>query len=250
MAEITANWDKRYRIAICDDEPQFVEEIREMTNRVLADAGIDPEIFECGNPKDLLREAERRGGSLPFDIILLDILMREMDGMELALRLRKKGIHSGLVFITVSPEFVYQGYGAEALRYLLKPPQEEELRKVLLLQWRRLHSGRKLIVLTRGRTFQIPVVGIHYAESSGGEVRIHSPERTTGISVKLDELENLLPGDCFLRCHKSFLVNIRQITAIRRYELELEGGILLPVSKRYYRNVKTKLLDYLMNCLH
>ena len=118
----------RYRIAICDDERAQAEELRALVLAWGKDAGADcaVEIFASAEAFLFARE----GGGV-FDILLLDVEMSGLSGLELARRLRAEGYRAQLAFITSHFEFVAEGYDVEALNYLVKPVTREKLFAVL-----------------------------------------------------------------------------------------------------------------------
>ena len=102
-------------IAICDDEPKDLEEMETMTNELLEAEGISCGVSRFGDAGSLLSAAQ---GGENFDILLLDVIMENLNGIELAAALRKQGNDTAIVFISINREMALLGYEVSAVRYL------------------------------------------------------------------------------------------------------------------------------------
>ena len=117
-----------YRIAICDDEQEQIEYLR----GIIADWSENSRIscsVEAFPSAEALLFAYENGGA--FDILLLDVEMKELSGIALAKRLRSGGCRTEIIFITSHFEFVGEGYEVDALHYLIKPVAKDKLCEVL-----------------------------------------------------------------------------------------------------------------------
>ena len=115
-----------FRIAICDDEPVFSAQIDAIISHWPArPAGVRTEIFHDGD--SLIRAHEE----MPFDIILLDVLMPLLNGIETAAEIRSKDKNVKIVFLTSTPEFALDSYSVKASNYLLKPVDPARLLECL-----------------------------------------------------------------------------------------------------------------------
>lgn len=109
------------KIAVCDDEPAFVEQISDRIKKYIPDG-----IIQCFlSSEDLLLQGEL------FDIYFLDIQMEKMNGIETAKKLRELEEESIIVFITGAKEYVFQAFDVAALHYLVKPVDDAKLQEVL-----------------------------------------------------------------------------------------------------------------------
>ena len=180
-----------------------------------------------------------------FQILLMDIEMGELSGMEAAKLIRKADRNVVILFITNSPQYAIQGYEVEALDYVLKPVSyysfAEKLKRAIARMERRTKQYIK-VSAGRGEVKKLDISEITYVEvlehtliyhTTGGEIR-------TGGSMK--EVEAQLEGKGFFRCNKGFLVNLEHVEGIRG-DYVIAGGDAVPVS----RPKKKALLDAVNN---
>ena len=120
--------DLELNIAICDDEKYYRHFIKKLVGNYLAKQNVlfRIELFEDG--REFCRE---ESNMQKFDIIFLDIEMKGMNGMETAYSIRKKNSEMDIVFITVMPDYVFEGYKVSAVRYILKKEIEMSLPECL-----------------------------------------------------------------------------------------------------------------------
>ncbi len=109
-----------YRVAVCDDEKLLQEEICRMCGEILQDMGVQHKIQAFGSTKELLAALDVQEG---FDLICLDIMMPEKNGMEFAYELRRRDEETSILFISSSTTYLLDGYGVRPVQYLLKPVQ-------------------------------------------------------------------------------------------------------------------------------
>lgn len=223
------------RIAVCDDCRQDACGIRDLLS------GQEVKLY--GSAESLLADVEQ--GRKHYDLYLLDIFMEDsMDGIELAGRLRDEDEAAAICFISTSDEFYREAYDLYAVQYLIKPVGREELEKLLdrvgkifiknmektlRYSWRRASGvipyGKILYISSRGHVLFICCIDGRVQESTG----------------KLNDLEQHICGDTFLRCHQSFIVNMYHVREFSGMELTLaEEGEKVPVSRRYYAAVQER----------
>jgi len=132
---------RRYRIAICDDERAEAERLGSVVSDWSRAAGIDCAIDTFSGAEALLSAREDRG---EYDILLLDVEMRGMDGIALARRLRADGCRAEIIFVTSHFELAGEGYDVDALHYLIKPVDNEKLAEVLKVKITLLTTGEEM----------------------------------------------------------------------------------------------------------
>lgn len=212
-----------YKIAICDDEPVHIEKIRAIL--------FDYETVSYSNPTSLLKAVQE---GARFDVLFLDIMMPQLDGISLARELREYDANMLIVFITNKIEFIQMGYEVRAFRYLLKEQIEEGLPKI----WRDIEkelSDRQddyFIYKSEHKTSRFPLSDILYFESDLRRVLIHTKSsEQASLYGKLDDIAEKYP--VFIRIHKSYLVNRRYIRTACAGTVVLSTGDILPVSRKY-----------------
>ena len=225
-------------IAVCDDE---VIECCNMAKRIR-------EIMEEMKIPCIIRQF-RGGGELlqaleSFDIVFLDIIMQDLDGMKTAQAFRKKASDKILIFVSSSREYVFEAYDVEAFQYLLKPVDDRKLKNVL----------QKAIVKTQSRSQEFIIVSrerqkkklflddIYYFEIKGRIVDAHGPEEIFTYYEQIGELENKIRDKGFFRCHKSYLINLKYVDGYNRQEAILENGEKIVIAKRRYDEFVQEML--------
>ena len=220
---------------------------------MLSIAVCDDEIIECCNMarkiKDILEEMGRpcivrqfqSGGELlqaleSFDIVFLDIIMQDLDGMKTAQIFREKASDKIIIFVSSSREYVFEAYDVEAFQYLLKPVDDRKLKRVLqkaVLKTERC-SREFIIVSSERQKKKVFLDDIYYFEIKGRVVDVHGPEGIFTYYEQIGELENKLCDKGFFRCHKSYLVNLKYVDVYNRREVTLENGERIVIAKRRY----------------
>lgn len=213
----------------------------------------DDEIIECCNMarkiKDILEEMKipciirqfRSGGELlqaleSFDIVFLDIIMQDLDGMKTAQIFRERTSDKILIFVSSSKEYVFEAYDVEAFQYLLKPVDDRKLKRVLqkaVLKTER--RSQEFIIVSRERQKKkLFLDDIYYFEIKGRMVDVHGAEGIFTYYEQIGELENKLQDKGFFRCHKSYLINLKYVAGYNRQEVFLESGENIVIAKRRY----------------
>jgi DNA-binding LytR/AlgR family response regulator len=222
-------------IGICDDEASMRRLLRAPLEQKLQLLGADYRIFEYDCGETLLTRPETEW----LDILFLDIEMKQLSGMETARNLRKRDSHTLLIFVTAYPDFVFQGYEVHAFHYILKPYENQKIRKVLEQAIKELGQNREhyFTLEQKSGTTKIPAKKI-LAFSSDRRKIIISLEDGNKLEFygKLDAVETDLP-DYFIRCHNRHLVNLNYVTALEKDGCTLRSQSF-PVSRAYRQSVE------------
>lgn len=234
-----------FRIAICDDEEYF--RIREMSliEKYMEDRGYDCRIDLYASGKEMLSEADI---ALQYDVIFFDISMEEMDGIEAAGRIRQMSDDIYIVFVTAYITYALEGYKVGAVRYLLKEDGslESALNECLDTIADRMNVEEALYEFNLGdKKKSIPADSILYVESRLHKVIFFVMEN--GLKEysrydRLDAVETELQQYGFCRVHQSFLVNMKYARGVERYQMSLENGTKISISKRYYKYVEEEYI--------
>ena len=219
------------RIGICDDVYDARMVLRAALERALEERHSGAQFFEFSSGEGLLQWLGNHAGEL--DLVFLDMEMGELDGMETARRLRSADAGLQLVFVTGYADHVFDGYSVGALGYLMKPPKKEQLAQVLeRAQAALVRDLDRAYICRSGDThYRVPIAKILYFSSDRRQVQCVTDGRTYTFYGKLDDIEQELKGQDFVRCHQSFLVNAKQIKIVGGNALTLLSGETLPVSK-------------------
>lgn len=230
-----------FRIGVCEDRLEEQENILEKAEDFFNRENLRYSIQIYSSGDAILAEIE--DGTAVFDLILMDIHLGATNGFETAVKIRKINPQVPIAFFTACRDYAVESYDVGAVAYLLKPLQEEKL-FALLSKLTREERPKSLSVKQRGRTRNLDYRDILYLESSGHRVIIHLldyPEEI--VYAKLDELECCLEDDRFIRCHKSFLVNMDYVKAADK-EFIMDGDAAVPIRTHGRKEVLKKYEDY------
>ncbi|MCR1850923.1 LytR/AlgR family response regulator transcription factor [Paraclostridium sordellii] len=230
------------RIAICEDEKEIQLLIEDYLHNILENINREYEIQKYSSGEELIE-----GNLKDIDILLLDIQMGKINGMDTARKIRKVDNKMEIIFITSLIDYVQEGYEVRAYRYLLKPIELDELKKHVLICIKDIETNKKnyILIKNKSNTYKIYSNEITYVEVQKKDILIHTINKDFDVNYSLEKIEKDLNLDKFIRCHKSFLVNLSYAENIKPNNLVLESGYEVPVSRYRYKNVKDRLLKFL-----
>ena len=227
------------RITICDDNIRICEVFRSAVQRLYPSASVS--IFTDAGK--LLMEEQ------PADILLLDIKMPGVSGMEAAKKLREKGWKGILIFITGNEEYVFEAFDVKAFHFLVKPIHSEKLEEVLQnavqelsVQDQEEETEDAITVIAAGEHIRIRTTEILYAEVFGRKVIIVTRDRKIEYYGTLSSLKDLL-GEGFYQPHRAYLVIFRYVESYDSKEIILKGS-KLPIARRHYQDFVEKYMEY------
>ena len=220
------------RILVCEDEDESRIAVCHALNRYSEEHQVRIEQVIAASGEQLIARLDDR-----VDLILLDIGLPAISGMDAARYLRRQGVQTPIIFITSMTQFALEGYEVHAFGFLKKPLNyrqfEWQMNDALTLLTRSrgtaipLQTGAKLEVINSG--------DVVYVEVFSHRIELHNRQgEVYQCSMPLSELEEKLQEFGFFRPHKSYLVNMEFIVRFLPQDVELSGGITLPVS-RYRR---------------
>ena len=201
---------------------------------------------------------------VPYDLLLLDISMGEMDGFSLAEKIREKDKSVRLAFLTSDPSRVFDGYEVGAFRYLLKPVTKEKIAEMMAAFLVDQEEDEAYVLLeSGGENVKVLLSAVKYIEADGHYVdvvtdtetlRLHRNYRdvlTQFISAgRKTETESAGGADgsgaeniAFVECHRGMSVNISRVDSIGKEELCLDDGTRLPVSRGCVKQVNSAFIE-------
>ncbi len=183
-----------------------------------------------------------------YDLIILDIYMEGMSGIEALETVRKTDSRVEAAIETTSQDFALESYRLRAARYLEKPVKMEDVSELIQSVIRKKEAEPHLEVESEGSRVRIPFDRILFVEQKGKMLWIHmDDEREIPFRGRLDDEEQKFPSGQFLRCHKSFLVNLSKIRGIDRELLTfvMEDGQNVHIHRQGFFNAKRTYEQYL-----
>ena len=229
----------KYSIAICDDEQNQIEYITSIVASWSAHEGHGCEIRTFASAEAFLFEYEE---DKAYDILLLDVEMKNINGIELAKCIRKDNNRAEIIFITSHFEFVGEGYEVDALHYLIKPISAEKLTQVLTKAAEKISVEPPSVVIScEGETVKLYEADIRYVESFLHYIVIHTKDKEYKIKENISVFENRVSDD-FYRIHRSYLVSLKHITRISRTSVNI-GNTELPLSRGKYDDINRAFIQ-------
>ncbi len=229
------------KIAICDDEDIFSEQISKLISKTLENKSeCDIHIFKSG--EELISQKNNH----TFDIIFLDIEMNGMTGIETAKQIRKYDTDAIIVFFTSHQEFAIEGYEVNAFRFLVKNQPEYIYEKQFQSIFDEYSQKHKIFEIpSKSRVQCLHLEEIVYFEVIDKKIIIHSTHSECEYTGKLADVEIQLQNDNFIRTHKSFLVNIPWINNINKNDITMKNNDTIPMSRSHKKNVVEKYISYM-----
>lgn len=229
-------------IAICDDERVQLELLNTYVKRWSSKNNIKVKI-------DLFYSAEsfefKWSENKTYQILLLDIEMPGQNGVELSRNIRKEDSIINIIFITAISDYIGVGYDVDALNYLIKPIREEKLYECLDKAMLKSSVEEKWILIEDdGDMVRIKERDIYYIESFSHLIQVNTLDIKYSTRKNIGIIENELDENIFIRCHRSYLVSILHIKTISKDKIELDNGYTIPISRRRYKEVNMKFIEY------
>jgi len=177
-----------------------------------------------------------RTGKKP-DVCFLDIIMPEMDGITLATQMRESGYDGPIVFLTTENDYAAQSYKVTAYSYLLKPPNEKEVSAILfkLAKDQKAADTESIPLITKSMSRYVLLKDISHIEVIRYKVhfRLVNGEEIIITAIFSEILPKLLHDRRFAQCHRSFVVNMDDISYIQGSTIVMNRGDKIQISKTY-----------------
>lgn len=234
-------------IAICDDEKISRTILRDMLEKICNKNNMESIIDEFSSGVELLNVYKRN--TKKYSIVFCDILMDEMNGIELLRKLGELDAFIQAILITGSEEYVFQGYDVGALNYLMKPVSFEKLEKEFLRAIKSLNftSPSRYAISINGKTNFIDLSEVLFFEVNNKTITANLEKESIDFNMKIAKLEEELRSRNFLRCHRSYLVNITHIESIFQNKIILKNSIEIPVGRVYKKELKIFLMNIMVD---
>ena len=229
-------------IAVCDDNETDLQYITDMVNVWAMQGRIPVSIKTFPSAESFLFHYSE---NKDYDILLLDVEMGALNGIELAKQIRAQKSCVQIVFITGYPDFIAEGYEVSALHYLMKPVKPEKLVEVLDRAADLSQKERPFLLVSSEReTIRLFLDDIYYVESQGHYMLIHTEQMQYRVRMTVSGLlEKLDEG--FYRCSRSFIVSLRHVCRITKSEVFLENQVSLPLGRGQYDEINKMMIRYL-----
>nr|WP_302141211.1 LytTR family DNA-binding domain-containing protein [uncultured Schaedlerella sp.] len=235
------------KIVICDDEPYFLEMVSEYCDKFKREYIIPISLIKFTKGEDVLIYYQQDKN---VDLFILDIMMEEINGLQLAEEIRKIGIHTQIVFLTAALKYATEGYIYRAARYWLKPLTYEKFSAEMqeLYAQIRKECNAYLIENTGIAIEKVYYDEILYIETFNRKTCVHRINSNFISKTNLKEFEKKLDKR-FFRCHTAYIVNMDYIYKIKKLEIILSNEKSIYMSKGKKKNFLSALGLYLRDTL-
>lgn len=228
------------RVAIVEDEDVYAAALQQHLNRYRQEHHVDFSVTVFSDGTEITSQYRA-----DYDLILLDIQMKCMDGLTAAEQIRKIDETVPIIFVTHMAQYAIRGYSVGALDFILKPVSyvdfEQKLRRAIDAVKRQEKKYISLII--KGGAMRFALDDIYYIESLNHNIIIHTKnENFTNIDT-LKNMENRLADEPFYRCNNCYLVNLSHVKGVRD-NLVLVGDYSLQISRPRKKHFMRALTDY------
>ncbi|MBU4540862.1 MAG: LytTR family DNA-binding domain-containing protein [Firmicutes bacterium] len=230
------------KIAVCEDEEQHRRILVDLISRYPFKSDYCLTTFSFGY--ELVAAINNRRD---FDVIFLDMRLDQEDGIDIANEIRKTGNTARIIITTSLIEYAVLGYSVNASDFLLKPFPEDKLFQVL----EKLENG---ISQSRSKVHEIDYNDekillrsdeILYFESLGRKIKVVTFEAEYTYNYTISALEKELDPVRFVLCHRSYIVNLKNVKSIKTRMAVLKNGVMLPISPKRNQRVYDAFTRYM-----
>ena len=230
------------KIAICDDNPSFLKQI----SNYVSEWNKSVQIHQFNNGDSLINTHL----NTPFDVILLDIVMPLLNGIEVAKEIRVNDQIVKIIFLTSSTEYAIDSYTVKADNYLLKPINKTHLFSALDTIAKDTYINKKFIILKSSAvTHRIFLDDIEYVEAQNKYSIIHL---TDGTFIKTNHHlyffeEQLLAQDGFFKCSRSYIINVYYVNSYTSKEVTMLSSERISISRKLYQEFENVYFSTFFN---
>lgn len=238
---------KDLKIAVCDDDSLEIKKIAGIIEKYTSlKKGIgDISLRIFGSGRELLDSIQRNGR---YDLLILDIVMPGLNGIDLAAKIREQDGTCKIIFLTSSTDFAIDSYKVKAYYYLLKSNMKSELPILLQRAADEItdETASGILIKEKYRWTRVVLKKIKYVESINHTVYFHLSQNEIISSYNtINAYHDILLSDSrFIKCHKSYIVNMSYVMNVTSKDFILEDGTIVPISRNLFGQVKNEYFDY------
>ncbi|MDB8791088.1 LytTR family DNA-binding domain-containing protein [Romboutsia sp. 1001216sp1] len=228
-------------IGICDDELYCRSNIKDILKEILSSYPINYNIYEFSSGEELLNNYPK-----DLDILIMDIQMKTINGMDTARKIREFDQNLEIIFMTSFVEFMQEGYEVKAYRYILKPINERKISKNILPCINEIVKKRNnyLTINVKNYVDRIKIDSIIYIETDRPNILIYTHDNMYTTKMSISKIEKILSEYGFFRCHNSYIVNLKLVESMTGNTVVV-GGKDIPISKYRVKNLKLAITNIL-----
>ena len=234
-----------FKVAIVEDEDLYVKELKHYFTRFEEESGSKFRITAYHDGDDLLKTYQGQ-----FDIILMDIQMRFVDGMSAAELIRKQDAEVIIIFITNMAQYAVKGYEVDAMDYILKPVTYFTFTQKLQKALNKLKKRSEIFISipVKGGIYKLTISELRYVESHGHILNYHTRTEIVSSRAKLADVASVLDRYGFFRINKGCIVNMKYVDTVLDGNCYLEQTVL-PIARNKKKAFMDKLTEYIVEAM-
>lgn len=232
-------------IGICEDELHYRVNIKDMLGDILSTYSINYKIYEFSSGEELLSNYPK-----DLDILIMDIQMKIINGMDTARKIREFDQNLEIIFMTSFSEFMQEGYEVKAYRYILKPISERKISRNILPCINEIMKKKNnyLTINVKNYVDRIKIDSIVYIETDRPNILIYTNDNKYTTKISISKIDKILREHGFFRCHNSYIVNLKLVESMNSNTLKI-GEKYIPISKYRVKELKLALTNILGDIL-
>lgn len=232
-------------IGICEDELHYRVNIKDMLGDILSTYSINYKIYEFSSGEELLSNYPK-----DLDILIMDIQMKIINGMDTARKIREFDQNLEIIFMTSFSEFMQEGYEVKAYRYILKPISERKISRNILPCINEIMKKKNNYLTTNVKNYvdRIKIDSIVYIETDRPNILIYTNDNKYTTKMSISKIDKILREHGFFRCHNSYIVNLKLVESMNSNTLKI-GEKYIPISKYRVKELKLALTNILGDIL-
>lgn len=232
-------------IGICDDELHYRVNIKDILGDILSTYSINYKIYEFSSGEELLSNYPK-----DLDILIMDIQMKIINGMDTARKIREFDQNLEIIFMTSFSEFMQEGYEVKAYRYILKPISERKISRNILPCINEIMKKKNnyLTINVKNYVDRIKIDSIVYIETDRPNILIYTNDNKYTTKMSISKIDKILREYGFFRCHNSYIVNLKLVESMNSNTLKI-GEKYIPISKYRVKELKLALTNILGDIL-
>ncbi|MCX4313019.1 MAG: LytTR family DNA-binding domain-containing protein [Clostridia bacterium] len=235
------------QVALVEDSGDAAETVKAYLDRLSAEKGLECRLVWFDNPVNFLEKY-----SVDYDIIMLDIQMPGMNGMDLARKIRERNATVPLIFITNMAQYAIKGYEVDASDFIVKPVSYFDFAlkfERVVKKLDRAADNTKIAVGNGGSVTYIAARDVRYIEVLKHRLKYYTADGEYETSGSLVKTQSMLEAHDFVRCNNYCLVNLRYVFGVKGYTLTLLTGrgdekTEIMISQPRKKEFMQKLNDY------
>lgn len=231
-------------ICLCDDDENILNNYSAKIAQLAIENNYAYTIETFKSGESLIFQLE--DNPTKYNILIIDIVMNRINGIETTKILRKYGYNGIIIFLTSSKEFALDSFEVEPLNYLLKDDKNNRFADIFLKAAKQIYkySNKNLLIPYKNQIKIINLDTIVYLEMINKKIIIHKLfNEVESTNCTLKYLYEKIENQDFIQCHKSYIVNIKFIKFFNNLECHLLDGNIIPIGRKYCKTFKETILE-------